>query len=152
MAMRRALLSVTVVGGFVCFGGCAEPQEECGTPTLEVSGAPTTIVSGDEITVSVTTTNFELRDPEGHTHEDHGDPGEDDLEFRSGGGSCGGHYHVYLDSFEVNPLLMAWEEEQAVTVEGDNGDHEIMVRLNGDDHKILDPDITDSFPIEIVAP
>lgn len=130
-------------------GACEDghTHEQCDMPTISVEADPTTIASGDDVTLTVTVENFTLMDPEGH---DHGDERPDDTQFRDGyEGACEGHYHVYLDDLMTQPLLMAWEEEISVTVDADAGEHELFVRLNDGGHKIIQPEVVDSVMITV---
>ena len=120
-------------------------------PTLSIELDKATIASGDEVTITVDVENFELQDPDGHDHDDHGDPG--DTEFRAGyDGACQGHYHVYLDELD-NPMIpilaQDHRETTTVTVEAEPGEHEILVRLNDDHHKIIEPQVVDSASLTV---
>lgn len=117
-------------------------------PTVMVSSSKTTLASGDSTTLTVTVTNFELRDPSahaltvadtGHEHEATGETVTSD----------GGHYHVYLDSTDENPLKMAWTPTVDVTVTASVGVHQLIVRLNADDHRFLVPEVEDHVDITV---
>jgi hypothetical protein len=150
--MRRIAV-ITLFAVFpLALGACEDghTHEQCEMPTVSVEADPTTIVSGEDVTLTVTVENFTLMDPEAH---DHGDERPDDTQFRHGyDGACEGHYHVYLDDLMTNPLMMAWEEEVTVTVDADAGEHELFVRLNDPDHKIIQPEVVDSVAITVNAP
>jgi hypothetical protein len=128
LASALSALALTACGG--------------GDPTIAVTASKTTLASGDTVTLTVTTTNFELRAPPAQAlrvadgdHEHSGTTG-DALT------ADGGHYHVYLDSTDVNPLKMAWIPTVDITVTTSvAGDHELIVRLNADDHRYLVPEV-----------
>lgn len=129
------------------FTACEEGHhdESCDMPTISVEGDPTTIASGDDVTLTISVENFTLIDPEdAHMHGD-----IEGTEFRAYDGVCEGHYHVYLDDLMTDPILQAWDEEVTVTVDADPGDHELIVRLNGSDHKFIQPEIKDSVTITV---
>lgn len=149
--MRRVLPLCLLPALALAVTGCpdADGHEQCDTPTISVEAEPTTIASGDDVTLTVTVDNFMLMDPEGEHM--HGDLRPDDTQFRHDGyeGACEGHYHVYLDDLMTPPLLMAWDEVVDVTVDADVGEHELFVRLNDNGHKIIEPEIVDAVTITV---
>lgn len=128
--------------------GCSQDP-----PTLQASAQPTTFPQGSSTTLTITTTNFELVSPtEVHAHltraltvaheaEDEG-PSEQ---------TNSGHYHVYLDSYEIDPILQGYQTSQAVTVHGKAGPHKLIVQLQGEDHKILEPPVRAEIPITLTS-
>ena len=158
---NRQIALATLLASIAFVPACADDADDMGghehdtcteLPTITVSADPTTIASGDTVTVSVSVTNFELRDPEDHDHDEadelvpRGTAPPEDYE-----GPCGGHFHVYLDNTDEgnNPLAMGYEGTVDVMVEGDAGVHTLIVRLNADDHSIIEPEIFDTVDIEI---
>lgn len=109
--------------------------------TVSATANPATFASGGTTTLSTTVTNFDLKNPatelrsaltlaneEGHD--------EGTSEFTNSG-----HYHVYLDSFEVEPIIQAYMTTQPVTVSGAPGAHKLIIQLQGEDHKIVQPPV-----------
>ena len=139
--------------GYLFLTTLALAATACGgddAPTVMVSASKTTLTSGDMTTLTVTVTNFELRDPTAHAHaltvadtgHEHEATGEEVT-------SDGGHYHVYLDRTDVNPLKMAWTPTVDVTVTASVGAHRLIVRLNADDHRFLVPEVEDHVEITV---
>ncbi len=112
---------------------------------------PASAPAGTDVTVSVTVENFELREPtieEGlalRAAHDVG-PGEE------GAYPEGGHFHVYLDSTETNPMFIdcpdycehgASKSPARARIPEDEmpGEHTVIVRLNNDVHEFLRPEI-----------
>lgn len=130
-----SLLTLALVG---CGGG---------DPTIAVTASPTTFASGGSTTLTVDVTDFELRaPPEAHqaltvAQHDHGDHDHDHGDSGETLSADGGHYHVYLDSTDTNPILMAWEPNPTITVTSTPGPHRLIVRLNADDHRFLQPEV-----------
>lgn len=121
----------------------------CGSdaaPTISVSASSTTLTSGDTTTLTIDVTDFELREPpDSHNHaltvaqHDHDHDHDHEGDTLS---ADGGHYHVYLDTTERNPLVMAWTPTVDVTVTTTvAGSHRLIVRLNADDHRFLKPEV-----------
>lgn len=132
-----------------------------------ISVSPTEVPVGGETTLSVDISNFELRPPpeDGHAgllpaaeEEAHAHEGAEGVDYPDGG-----HYHVYLDSFETNPLMTncpehckhpAWDTMVRVKIPDDSslvGDHMLMIRLNMDNHMFLKPAIEEETPLTITA-
>jgi hypothetical protein len=151
---RRFLMAVALIGGAASCDDPHDHAEDCHEfPTVSMTVTPGAIMSGDSVDLTVTVENFELRDPE----EAHDDDEEKPLVERADGdyeGPCGGHYHIYLDNTDEgnDPLLMDWNEETTLTVDADPGSHLLIVRLNGDDHKFLDPEVRGEATFDIQAP
>ena len=122
-------------------------------PTVSATVSPDTFVSGSTVTVTVTTTNFEVRDPAGTSHqhlrvqagEHDGHDGHEESVVNAG------HYHVYLDSTEINPLGMGYAPTLDVAVSGTPGAHKLIIRLNDDSHAFLKPEVKAEVPITITA-
>ena len=124
-------------------------------PTVSATVSPSTFVSGSTITLTVTTTDFEIRDPAGAAHQhlrvaEEGHGGHDD---HSGHDShetaTAGHYHVYLDSTDVNPLRMGYEETIDLVVTATPGAHKLIIRLNDDSHAFLMPEVKTEVAITV---
>jgi len=116
-------------------------------PTIEISIDPTTVVSGETTTLSVTVTDFELRDPASVSSSPLSTPQHEGE--GTAPSATAGHYHVYIDTLDENPLLMAWDAEVELTIDATEGEHEIFVRLNDDSHRILEPEVLDSTMITV---
>lgn len=161
--LTRGGSAVLVLAAFA-LAGCAEADDPQDPPALEISVTPDEIDAGDTVTVTIDVTDFELVEP----HE-HG-AAIDDPQFRSHtpghlpkqdvgseskpmgaayDGPREGMYHVYLDSTESQPLGMGHMETFEATVDADSGEHEIIVRLHGADHKVITPEITDAVPLTV---
>ena len=136
--MRHAL-ALLVAGGLLLSACHDHPTEP---PTLDIRVEPTTVVSGDKVTISVTVTNIRLSDePGSHTHgSGHGDS-DPSL----------GHVHVYLDTTDENPIAQMTVAETEVTIEADPGEHTLIGRLHGADHAIIKPEIRDNETITVQA-
>jgi hypothetical protein len=148
--------SLFIIASALVFG-CSGNDEELPPPTIQVSVSPDTIASGDMVTVTVQVENFSLPTDQDHDH--------DHLELEPSGalqagaspakhgddyhGPREGHYHLYLNDLMSNPLVHAYEHEVSVVIEAEPGQHEIIARLHGLDHRIIEPQITDSTPITV---
>ena len=142
--MGRFAYSFAVFGlFFITACGGDEP------PTISIAVTPTAFGTGGQTTLTVTVTHFSLVDPS-HTHAlttaDHVDVEESNGTLTA----SEGHYHVYLDTTEQNPLLMAWTPQVQVSVEGSPGPHQLIVRLNANDHRFLKPEVKDQAEIMLL--
>lgn len=131
------------------------------TPTITVTADRTTFTSGSTVTFTVSVTDFELRDPASTAHSGHALRAAHDT---SGHGltptheagadgehyvTDGGHYHVYLDSTEVNPIRMGWMSTLSLPITATAGPHTLIFRLNGDDHRFLVPEVKTSVAVTV---
>lgn len=127
---------------------------------------PTEVAPGEETTLTVDIANFELRPPSDHGADHSGlQPAEEEHmhgEGEHGDYPDGGHYHVYLDSVESNPLMIncpdhckhpAFAASVRVKIPDDAspGMHDVIVRLNMDDHKFLDPPIQHKATLTVTS-
>ena len=125
-------------------------------PTVSATLTPTTFASGSTVTLNVETTDFEIRNPAdvGHQHlrvasgddhnHDHGhDHGGDELTANAG------HYHVYLDSTDVNPITQGYKPEIQFVVTATPGAHKLIIRLNDDSHAYLKPEVRAEIDITV---
>ncbi len=135
VTMLRYILSFAAVASLVACGSA--------DPTVSVTASPSTISSGDVVTLTVDVTDFELRKPGGgHNHQELRAAEDEGHEHHGGTNSAdGGHFHVYLNTLDTNPLLMGWSKTTTVAVTGPAGPHVLIVRLNSDDHAFLVPQI-----------
>jgi hypothetical protein len=144
-------LALMGVAGFAV--GCTGPEEEAGPPAiLSFTVDPATVVAGADTTASVEVENFELTGHHeegegGHEHEE-GDHDHDGVAVQRG------HVHIYLDDVMTNPLLMLVTPEGALTIPVDvaPGAHTLIARLQDEDHKIIEPQVTAEVDIEVLAP
>jgi len=138
--------------GMILAAACGEDHP---APTVSATVTPQTFVSGSTVTLSVMTTHFDIRNPAngGHQHGlraaagDHEDHDHDDhghVEYPTAG-----HYHVYLDSTEVNPLVMGYENSIDFLVTATAGPHKLIIRLNEDSHAFLVPEIKTEVSITV---
>jgi hypothetical protein len=110
--------------------------------------SPDTFVSGSTVTVTVTTSNFEIQDPAGTSHQ-HLRVQAGDHEDHEESVASAGHYHVYLDSTEVNPLGMGYAPTLDLVVTSTPGAHKLIIRLNDDSHAFLKPEVKAEVPITV---
>jgi hypothetical protein len=142
-AMRLFTTSLLATCLLALGAGCH--SEDGPPPTLSISLDPTTITEGGTTTLTVSVTNFELVDPgAGHAHD--GDDHHDE-----GGVAQQGHYHVYLDTTDENPLIMASTPSLVLAIDAAPGDHSIIVRLNDNEHKIIQPEVRASAELVVEA-
>ena len=148
---RVALLSI--VGLIGC--GSGPPPE-----ITSFSVQPSTAARGTDVMVSIEVANFELReaDPENGqalraAHE--GGEGEE------GDYPDGGHFHVYLDNTETNPMYINCPEfcehgasmspvRARIPDDATVGEHTVIARLNNDQHLFLKPEIRATTTLTIV--
>ena len=149
--MRRicvpTLASLFVLTAFAC--GEGDPA------ITAISVNPSTVAPGGEVTLTVTIENFNLVNPDDHggghglraAQHDHGDEAAAEGEYPDEG-----HFHVYLNSVEENPVLVncpdhckhsAFAESVRLSIPEttDAGQHTIIARLNDNSHAILTPHI-----------
>jgi hypothetical protein len=117
-------------------------------PTLSATASPTTLRSGEKTTLTLAVENFELVDPARRAalraaHE--GEPHAGDERSASSG-----HYHVYLDTTEENPIYQGFRTDPEVTVTASVGPHVLVVRLAGEDHRIVTPEVRAEVAITVV--
>lgn len=129
--------------------GLALACGETPAPTVAIALTPDRIASGGTTRADITVTDFELVAEEhshlsvaARGHEVEGEP--DPSAFPRTG-----HYHIYLDSFEVNPLVMGTAPSVELTVTASAGPHRVLVRLHGTDHRIIEPQITSEATLTI---
>jgi len=132
--MRRAPLLLIIP--LLTLAACAEEPEESCSPTVSITATPPTIASGDALVITVDARDFELMDP-------------DSDDEPPAGTNCGGHYNGYIDATEGSPLFQDIEEQITVTVEGDPGEHELIVQLQDHDDVFLVPDVRDTVALTI---
>ncbi len=123
----------------------------CGSdpaPTISVTATPTSLKSGEAVTLNIAVTDFELVDDAGRStsglraaHEGHEDTSET---------ARRGHYHVYLDTTEENPLYMGHIAAPRVTVTASVGPHVLIVRLQDEAHRIITPEIKATAAITVI--
>jgi uncharacterized membrane protein YgcG len=146
---HRSLFTAAIIGAASLLVGCSDDHH--GPPTMSISVAPTDVLAGDSVKLSVTVTNFELVAVGGMHHDmaggdDHGDDHDDD-EVQQG------HYHVYLDSTDgTEPILMAGMPEVDVAIDATPGSHTLIVRLQDLTHRTIEPEVTDEATINVMAP
>lgn len=128
--------------------GCSQDP-----PSLQASAQPTTFPQGSSTTLTITTTDFELISPtDMHAHLTQALTVAHEAEETGGSEfTNSGHYHVYLDSYEIDPILQGYQASQAVTVHGKAGPHKLIVQLQGEDHKILQPPVRVEIPITLTS-
>jgi hypothetical protein len=112
-------------------------------PTVALSIDPTTIMSGGTTRLRVTVENFELIE-EGHAHD-----ASTDEHTHEGDVPRQGHYHIYLDTTEENPLLMSAAAEADLMITAAPGEHKLIARLSDLEHRTITPEVRDEATITI---
>ena len=128
-------------------------------PSISVTASPTSFTSGSTVTFTITVTDFELRMPpdvsgsgghgSGHkgltaANEGHGDDADGETYFTNAG-----HFHVYLDTTDTNPLRQAWHPEIQLPIRASAGSHQLIFRLNDDSHRFFVPHITSRVDVTV---
>ena len=106
----------------------SEAGEASAAITLKVTADKTHAVQpGDEISITVSVTGFEL----------------DGTKVGTGAVPGSGHYHAYLGDAQGEPLLVSAEASAIVKVPADvtDGTHSLRVQLRNHDHSPLDPPV-----------
>ncbi|MEQ9538997.1 MAG: hypothetical protein RIU46_19765 [Deltaproteobacteria bacterium] len=144
--MKPSLTAAALALVFAAGCGQADPMLHA------VTVSPATVAAGEDLTLTVDLENFDLVNPDGHAHglraadESH-EHGEADGDYPSEG-----HFHVYMDSVEQNPLMIncpdhcmhsAFAKEVRARIPDGTaaGMHTIIVRLNDNSHMTLTPHI-----------
>jgi hypothetical protein len=128
--------------------GCGSgPPPEITSFTVE----PSIAARGTDVMISIVVANFELREPEpemGQALRPAHDAGEgEDNDYPDGG-----HFHVYLDNTESNPMFINCPEycehgapaspvRARIPDDMAIGEHTVIARLNDDRHLFLKPEI-----------
>ncbi len=125
-------------GGTPSTGGAGEGGQGTGGATGEASVTmtvdPTTVAAGDDITATVTVTNFVLEAPGGANQEGHG------------------HYHIYLDGASGGQYLIADQEPTTTfTIPANTapGAHTLRVSVSDNSHVPLSPPVEDIVDITV---
>jgi hypothetical protein len=134
---RRLLFSCLLLAAFAL--ACDDHDD--GPPTLSASIDPSTVEQGSVTTLSVTVTNFILAGHGAAADDHHDDDAAPDE----------GHYHVYLDTTEDNPILMGETPTSDLTIDAAPGDHELIVRLHDLQHVIIQPEVKVVLPLTVLA-
>lgn len=141
-SLALALLSLGLSGAV----GCGDDP----APTVSITVTPDRLSSGGTTRADISVTDFELA-AEDHAHvraQASGHEAEGEHEH-TGDIPRIGHYHIYLDSMETNPILMGHESSVELTVTASAGPHRLIVRLHNLDHTIIEPQITGEAAITI---
>ena len=133
----------------VLFACSKEETSSTPAPTLAMKVNPTTIVQNGSFHVSLTATNFTIKEP----------TAEEEAAIEAGTfpiDSSVGHYHLHVDSTETTPLDMDGAELEkdavlpcALDSAIEPGEHTLIARLHTLDHKILLPEVTASAAITV---
>lgn len=150
MTRTQLFLGLSVAAAAFACGGTT-------TPTVKATVSPLTFTSGSTVTVSVETTDFEIRAPPGtmmhqgltagHAsldaeHDDTRAAGEEHIANE-------GHFHVYLDTTMESPLEQSFTKTAMFPVVASPGAHKLIVRLNDDMHKFLVPEVKVELDITV---
>jgi len=111
------------------------PWEESETPTIDsFTLSSDQVIRGEIIDLNLEVSFFELRGPEGHSHED-----GSSHEHESTAACPGGHWHLYLDDLFTNPVAQSINEAVAFEIPADTalGNHTFIARLHNENHSIL---------------
>ena len=145
--MRAAILSAPAVLLVLTACGSADPS------IASVTVTPATVAAGDQISINVTVADFDLVSPDdAHAHGLRAAEGEHEHGEAAGDYPSEGHFHVYFDSIEENPLLLncptyckhpGFAPTVTSTVPNDAtaGAHKIIILLNDNSHMTLTPHI-----------
>lgn len=110
-----------------------------GDPAItSVTIEPTTVAPGGTVTMTVVTENFELDEPS-HSHLA---SKQQALRTQHGDEEHRGHLHIYLNTTEENPLVQSVMTRFPVVIPAETatGAHQLIVRLHGGDHRIIQPE------------
>ncbi|MEQ8977281.1 MAG: hypothetical protein RL846_05100 [Deltaproteobacteria bacterium] len=146
--MKRVHTILTFGVALIC-ASCSSPDPAITAVTVN----PSVVAPGGEIIVSVTVADFELRDPRdvGGSHglraADDGNEHGDATDYPSEG-----HFHVYFDTIEANPLQLDCPDycmhpgftpnvRATISSSAAVGLHEVIVLLNNNAHMTLMPHI-----------
>lgn len=157
--MPRLLLA----SGLLAFAGLFAACGGDAPPTISVTAQPSTFTSGSTVTFTVTVQDFELRPDIDHQMETHGlhqglktstedgheggDGHHDEANEEYVGNA--GHFHVYLDSVETNPIKQSWDTTVMLPIVADPGAHTLIFRLNDDSHRFFVPHITATVDVTV---
>jgi hypothetical protein len=109
---------------------------------------PLEVKPGDALHMTVKTAHFTL------VPDDDSDSADSVLvhaEGANGSSPNSGHFHVYLDDRETNPLLMPATESFDCTLPTTvtPGQHTLIVRLHSQDHLIIRPEVSSEFALTV---
>ncbi len=132
--------------------GSSDPPE-----MTSVTVSPASVQRGTDVTVNVTVANFELRMP---AEEEALTAAEEEIAPATGDYPDGGHFHIYLDDLETNPMLVNCPDycddsafmtsvRARVPDDATAGSHMVIVRLNNDFHMFLNPQIKGQAPLMV---
>jgi hypothetical protein len=149
--MRRLLIA-----GFL-LSACGSDPPVITSFTVTPASAP----RGTDVMVSLSVENFEIREPAAESHalralHDSGEGEEGDY-------PDGGHFHVYLDTTETNPMFIncpdycehgasASPARARIPDDASIGEHMVIVRLNNDHHQFLKPAIEARASLTVTMP
>lgn len=118
-----------------------------GDPAIvSVTANPTTVAAGGTIQMTVVLENVELEAGEAeHALTQRA------LRVAHGDEEAGVHLHTYLDDLESNPLAQTSSTSYAIVIPQATatGAHQLIVRLHGADHTILEPQVTSAVGITV---
>lgn len=155
--MRAAILSTSAMCLLLTACGSADPS------ITSVTVTPATASAGAQFTLNITVADFDLVNPDEHGGghglraaegaDGHGEAAEGDYPSE-------GHFHVYFDSIDENPLKLncpmhckhpGFGPTVTSTVPNDAtaGEHKIIVLLNDNTHKTLTPHIRGEATITV---
>lgn len=139
---------LTLLAGFLIGNAAIACGDNAPTVTVAIDNA--TFTSGSTVTLTVAVTDFELVAPggshalrvAGEAHQETGSAADEYIVNE-------GHFHVYLDSTTVNPLLQAHLTTVQLPVVATPGAHRLIVRLNDNRHKFLVPEVTADVDVTV---
>lgn len=147
--MMKAFLPMVGSAALLFVVGCGAADPELHSVTV----SPATVAAGEDLTLAVDIENFDLVNPADHTaHGLRAADGDHEHGEAEGDYPSEGHFHVYMDSVEMNPLMLNCPEHCAHTGFAKEvraripdgtaaGMHTIIVRLNDNSHRTLTPHI-----------
>ncbi len=156
--MMKATLPTTAALALLFAVGCGGADPELHSVTV----SPASVAAGADLTLTIDIANFDLVNPDEHTaHGLRAADGEHEHGEADGDYPSEGHFHVYMDSVETNPLMLncpdhckhpgfAKEVRARIPDGTEAGMHTIIVRLNDNSHMTLTPHImtTATFTVE----
>lgn len=154
--MNRLFVQIATLA--LVLGACGSPDPELQSVTV----TPSTVAAGEDLTLAIALEHFDLRNPDdAGSHGLRAADGEHGDDEASGDYPSEGHFHVYQDTVETNPLMIncpehckhpgfAKEVRARIPEDTAAGEHTIIVRLNDNGHRTLTPHImaTATFTVQ----
>lgn len=147
--MLNKSILIALASAALLFACSEDETSSTPAPTLAIKVNPTSIAQNGSFHVSLTVTNYTVREP----------TAEEEAAVEAGtfpSDSSVGHYHLYVDSTDMSPLdadgaELEKDEVLPCALESaiEPGEHKLIARLHGLDHKILLPEVTATAAITV---